>query len=162
MTRWSVAWTGSQEVLVDATPEQVWAVLAEVTRVAEWSHECQAAEWLDGATAAATGARFRGNNKVGRFGWSRVCTVTGIEPGRLFAYRTNGGFPPDSTAWTFVLTPEGSGTRVTQSYEILKFPRLMELATVAFVPPHRDRSEALREDLRRLGRVAAGTGAPAN
>jgi hypothetical protein len=30
----------------------------------------------------------------------------------------------------------------------------MELATVAFVPAHRDRSEALRGDLVRLGEVA--------
>jgi hypothetical protein len=38
----------------------------------------------------------------------------------------------------------------------------MELATVAFVPPHRDRSAALAEDLARLGRLAAGTAATPN
>ena len=162
MIRWSIAWTGSQDALVDATPDQVWAVLTDVTRIAEWSHECRSAEWLDGATTAVVGARFRGTNKVGRFGWSRVCTVTELDPGRTLGYRTNGGFPPDSTAWTFRLEPEGGGTRVTQSYEILKFPRLMELATIALVPPHRDRSAALHEDLLRLGRVAAGKGAVQN
>jgi uncharacterized protein YndB with AHSA1/START domain len=158
MSRWSVAWTGSQEALVAATPDQVWAVLTDVTRIAEWSHECRGAAWLDGASGPAVGVRFRGTNKVGRFGWSRVCTVTDLDPGRTFGYRTNGGFPPDSTAWTFRLEPEAAGTRVTQSFEILKFPRVMELATVAFVPPHRDRAAALREDLVRLGEVAAGTG----
>jgi uncharacterized protein YndB with AHSA1/START domain len=159
MSRWSVAWKGAHEVVVDASAEQVWAVLTDVTRIAEWSHECRGAEWLDGATGPAVGARFRGTNRVGWFGWSRICTVTELQAGRTFGYRTNGGIPPDSTAWTFRLQPQIGGTRVTQSYEILKFPRLMELATVALVPPHRDRSAALREDLLRLGEVAAGTDA---
>jgi hypothetical protein len=88
--------------------------------------------------------------------------VTELEPGRTFAYRTDGGIPPDSTAWTFRLEPQFGGTRVTQSYEILKFARWMELATIALVPPHRDRSAALREDLLRLGDVAAGTDAVQN
>ena len=28
-------------------------MLADVTRIGEWSHECQGAEWLDGAATAA-------------------------------------------------------------------------------------------------------------
>jgi uncharacterized protein YndB with AHSA1/START domain len=154
MTRWQIPPTGEVEMLVDATPEQVYAVVTDVTRVAEWSHECRGAEWLDGASAPAVGARFRGTNKVSRFGWSRVCTVTALEPGRSFAYRTYGGVPPDSTAWSFELHPVGDGCRVVQRYEILRFPRALELLTMAFVPAHRDRREALRGDLVRLGEVS--------
>lgn len=162
MTRWRIPPVGEAEVVVEATPDQVYAVLTDVARVAEWSHECQGAEWLDGASTAAVGARFRGTNKVDRFGWSRVCTITGLEPGRSFAYRTNGGVPPDSTAWSFELRADGDGCRIVQRYEVLKFPRVMELATILLVPAHRDRRPALREDLVRLGRVAAGTGAVQN
>jgi len=130
-------------------------VVSDVTRIAEWSHECQGAAWLDGATGPALGARFRGNNKVNRFGWSRVCTVTELEAGRRFGYRTNGGVPSDSTAWSFEFHPDPGGTRVVQRYQILEFARWVELATYAFVPPHRDRRPALRADLERLGRVSA-------
>jgi uncharacterized protein YndB with AHSA1/START domain len=140
---------------VDASPDQVYAVLTDVTRIAEWSHECRGAEWLDGANRAEVGARFRGSNQVNRFGWSRVCTVTALEPGRAFGYRTSGGVPSDSTAWSFDLEPDGTGTRITQRYQVLAFSRAMELFTYALVPAHRDRRDALREDLVRLG-VAAG------
>jgi uncharacterized protein YndB with AHSA1/START domain len=157
MTRWSVPHTGEVEVVVGATPEQVYAVVTDVTRIAEWSHECQAAEWLDGATGPALGARFRGSNKVRSFGWSRICTVTDLEPGRRFGYRTSGGVPSDSTAWTFEFHPDPAGTRVVQRYEILEFARWMELATYALVPAHRDRRPALRADLERLGRVGSST-----
>ena len=153
MTRWRIPHTGEVEVVVAATPEQVYAVVADVTRIAEWSHECRGAEWLDGATGPALGARFRGTNKVNRFGWSRVCTITELEPGRRFGYRTSGGVPSDSTAWSFEFHPDPGGTRVVQRYQVLKFARWMELATYALVPAHRDRRSALRADLERLGEV---------
>jgi len=153
--RWSIPWAGEVQVVVDASPDHVFAVLTDVTRIAEWSHECRGAEWLDGATRAELGATFRGSNQVNRFGWSRVCTVTTFEPGRSFGYRTSGGVPPDSTAWSFDLEPEGTGTRIVQRYEVIRFSRMLELITYAFVPAHRDRSGALREDLVRLGITAA-------
>jgi hemerythrin-like domain-containing protein len=43
-------------------PEAVWAVLADVTRVGEWSHECRSVRWLDGSHGGP-GARFRGRNR---------------------------------------------------------------------------------------------------
>ena len=58
--------TDQVSVEVDATPEQVWTLLTDITRAGEWSHETQGGEWLDGATGAAPGARFRGRNENGR------------------------------------------------------------------------------------------------
>jgi uncharacterized protein YndB with AHSA1/START domain len=157
MSRWRIPPSGQVEAVVPATPEEVYAVVADVTRVAEWSHECQGAEWLDGARGPTLGGRFRGTNKVDRFGWSRVCTITALEPGRTFAYRTSGGTPPDSTDWSFDLEPHPDGTRVVQRYEIVKFARWMELVIYATVPAHRDRRDALRADLVRLGEVSSGS-----
>jgi uncharacterized protein YndB with AHSA1/START domain len=154
VTRWAIPRTGEVEAVVPAPPEEVYAVVADVTRIAEWSHECRGAEWLGGATGPAVGATFRGTNKVNRFGWSRICTITDLEPGRRFGYRTSGGTPPDSTAWTFEFHPHPEGTRVVQRYEVLKFARVVELATYAFVPAHRDRRPALLADLERLGEVS--------
>lgn len=154
MTRWSIPQTAEIEVVVDATPDQVYAVVSDVTRIAEWSHECREADWLGDTTGPVVGGQFQGSNKVNRFGWSRICTITAIEPGRAFAYRTSGGFPSDSTAWSFEFQPVENRTRVVQRYEILKFARWMELLTIALVPPHRDRVDALRADLVRLGEVA--------
>lgn len=149
-----MAWEGEVAADVAASPAQVWAVLSDPTRVGEWSHECRTATWVDGHSRAVVGARFRGDNQVRSFRWSRTCTITELEPERLLVYRTAGGLPSDSTEWRFRLEPVEGGTRITQSFRILKFPRVMELATVIFNAAHRDRSDALRGDLVRLGEVS--------
>jgi uncharacterized protein YndB with AHSA1/START domain len=155
LVKWKVDWEGEVAADLAATPAQVWAVLSDPTRVGEWSHECRTVTWMDGYSRAEVGAKFRGNNQVKGFRWSRICTITEVEPERLLVYRTSGGLPPDSTEWRFRLEAVDGGTRITQSFRILKFPRLVELATVLFNPAHRDRSLALRGDLARLGEVSA-------
>jgi len=156
--RTRLLWEGAAEAVVPASPSQVWAVLTDVTRVGEWSHECHTAQWGDGDDGPRVDATFQGSNRAGRNRWTRVCTITECVPGERFAYVTSGGLPRDSTEWTFVLTPEGEGTRVRQGFRILRISRFMELVIVALVPAHRDRRAALREDLVRLGRIAASAG----
>lgn len=159
MSGWTIPHRGEVEVLIDASSEQAYAVLSDVTRVAEWSHECRNAEWIEGAIGPQLGARFRGRSWAARFAWTRVCTITELVPGRRFAYLTGGGLG-DSTRWTFDLAAEGSRTRVRQSFEAVTFPRALELFVFAFIPAHRDRRDALRADLVRLGEVAAGRRPP--
>jgi hypothetical protein len=74
---------GRCDVQVDADVHAVWEIVRNVTRVGEWSHECVGAEWLDGATAAVPGARFRGRNRNGIFRWGRVCEIVTAEPHEL-------------------------------------------------------------------------------
>ena len=38
---------------VSAAPEAVWALVADVPRMGEWSPECVRCEWVGGATGAA-------------------------------------------------------------------------------------------------------------
>ncbi|WP_068279734.1 SRPBCC family protein [Aldersonia kunmingensis] len=150
--------TASVEATVDATPEQVWAVISDVTRIGEWSHECREAKWVGGATHAVPGARFRGRNRVGLVRWGRICTITEVDPPLRFTYHTFGKLTRDSTQWTIELQPEGSGTRIVMGYEALAMPRAFELVILATMKPHWDRTAALQGDLQRLGRVAAGAG----
>jgi uncharacterized protein YndB with AHSA1/START domain len=149
-------WEAEMVAEVEATPQQVWEVLSDVTRVGEWSHECHTATWLPGHTSAVVGAQFAGSNRQGLMRWGRLCTITEVEPERLLVYRTGGGLPPDSTQWRFDLEPIASGTRIRQSYSILKLPRLTELSILLLMPAHHDRRPALVADLARLGEVAAG------
>jgi uncharacterized protein YndB with AHSA1/START domain len=146
----------SVETECDATPAEVWAVLADVTRVGEWSHECRAAAWLPGHQAAEVGAQFAGRNRHGAVRWGRRCTITEVEPERLLVFRTSGGFPSDSTEWRFELEPTPSGgCLVRQSFQILRLPLPTELMILVLIPSHRDRRAALVADLVRLGEVAA-------
>ena len=43
-------------VTVEATIDEVWDVVRDVTRVGEWSHECVGAAWLADADEPAPGA----------------------------------------------------------------------------------------------------------
>jgi len=151
-----LARTSQVEVDVDAPVDVVWRVVADVTRTGEWSHECHRVTWVDGATSAVRGARFRGGNKAFWWRWSRTSEVVEIEPGRLIAWRT---IPTwrfvDSTEWRITLEPVSSGTRIVQTYQVVRCPRWWEWVVLLMVPPHRDRSAALEADLRRLGDVAA-------
>jgi uncharacterized protein YndB with AHSA1/START domain len=152
--------SGSVTVTSAATPDQVWRLLADVTRVGDWSHETHGSEWVDGATEAVVGARFRGRNRRGRTRWSRLCEVTAVEPGRQFEFRTvPSRVYNDSTSWRFDLEPTDGGCRITQSFEVLKLSALADRLFYLLIPAHRDRSEALRGDLERLSEVAARTAA---
>lgn len=145
---------GHCEVVVAASPEAVWAVVADITRVGEWSHECIDCSFLDGATRVEPGARFRGRNRQGLFRWGRVCEVVTAEPPEL-AWRTvPTTFYPDSTLWRIRVTPTEGGTRLEQSFQVVKAPKVLDLLYASILPAHRDRSEALTEDLRRLGALA--------
>ena len=148
--------SGRVEVTTDASPEQIWDLLTDVTRAGEWSHETRGGLWLDGATGATVGARFKGLNGKGRQRWTRVCEIESVERPRVLAWRTvPSRVFPDSTRWTYELTPVDGGTRITQRFEVLQLGRLMDRLLYAFVPAHRDRTKALLGDIEKLGEVAA-------
>jgi uncharacterized protein YndB with AHSA1/START domain len=149
------------EVVVDAPADAVWDVVRDPTRVGEWSHETEGATWVDGATAARPGARFRGRNHTGRTRWSRVCEVLAVDPPRELAWRTvPAGIYRDSTEWRLRVEAVDGGTRIIQSFVVLRLSSTMDRLYWRFVPQHRDRRPALEDDLRKLGEVAR-RGAPA-
>jgi hypothetical protein len=150
--------SGSVDVTTAASPQQVWAVLADVTSAGDWSHETRGAMWLDGASAPFPGARFTGLNGKGRTRWARTCEVLVAEPARLLSWRTvPSRLYRDSTRWTYELEPvEGGGTRIIQRFEVLRLGALAERLFYALIPAHRDRTAALRGDLEQLAAVAAG------
>lgn len=103
---------------VEASPETVYDLVADVTRTPEFSPEVKSCTWLDGATTAAVGARFKARNKVQRGpGWSNKPVVTVADRGREFTFtRTELG--GGTMRWSYRLAPQGTGTRVTESYEL--------------------------------------------
>lgn len=155
----------SVAVVVPAGIDAVWEVVRDPTRVGQWSHECVEGQWVDGATEARPGARFRGRNRQRLFRWGRLCEVVRIEPYELVWRTVPTRLYPDSTEWALRLTPAGdaaeavagtaTGTRIEQTYQVVKSTWLEPVYATA-VPAHRRRSTALMRDLERLGTVAAG------
>jgi uncharacterized protein YndB with AHSA1/START domain len=138
-------------VNVVASPEAIWAVISDVTRVGEWSGECRGCSWVDGSESVTSGAHFRGRNRRGGFRWTRLNEVTRVDPPRMLAWRTLPRAPyVDSVEWRVSLAQHGTATSVTESFEVLKMPRLMEWLIGLLFPPHRDRTADLKDDLERL------------
>ncbi|MFC4040676.1 SRPBCC family protein [Dactylosporangium siamense] len=126
-----VSMTARAEVVIPVPPAEVYAAVADVTRMGRWSPECYRCEWDDAATGPVPGARFRGSSRSVGVRWTRECVVLAAEPGVEFAFRTlrRGRFP-DSTTWRFALTAVPGGTRLVQTMAlsagrgVLAFERL--------------------------------------
>ncbi|GAC1519546.1 MAG: SRPBCC family protein [Chloroflexota bacterium] len=141
-------------VHVDASPDAVWDVIADVTRGGEWSGESCGCEWLDGATRAEPGARFRGRNRRRGWRWNRINEVASADRPRGLVWRTlPSALFRDSTEWRIALEPDAGGTRVSEEMQVLTISRPMEIALYWCMPVHRDRTADLLEDLRRLKAV---------
>ena len=118
---------GERTIEIAAPPERVYAVVSDLSRMGEFSPECRSVEWLDGATGPVPGARFVGRNRGGPMTWSRHGRVVSADAGREFSFVTEEG-GRDSTLWTYRLRPAGSGTSVTESYEVRWIPWWMHVA----------------------------------
>ena len=112
-------------VHVDAPPEVVWDLVSDVTAIGRFSPETFEAQWLDGATGPAPGARFKGHvkrNGRGPVYWT-TCEVVACEPGREFGFAVLTGGRALNT-WRYRLEPAGGGTDVTESFELADTPAL--------------------------------------
>ena len=90
--------------------------MSDVTKIGRYSPETFEAEWLEGATGPAVGAKFRGHvkrNGIGPIYWT-TCTVRGACPGRT---SRSASAPADKplNIWGYRLEPSGDGTDVTES-----------------------------------------------
>jgi hypothetical protein len=70
---------------VAAPAELVYDLVADLTRMGEWSPENLGGAWVQGAAGPAVGARFRGRNRR-RAPWSTPVVVTEADRGRAFAF----------------------------------------------------------------------------
>ncbi|MFZ1491385.1 MAG: hemerythrin domain-containing protein [Ilumatobacteraceae bacterium] len=144
---------GSTSVVVDADLDAVWDIIRDPTRVGEWSHECVAAEWVGDTTEARPGAIFRGRNRQGMFRWGRLCEIVSIDPGELVWRTVPTRLYPDSTEWALRAVRVAAGTRIEQSFHVVKGTWL-EAVYARLLPAHRERTAALTRDLERIGTLA--------
>jgi uncharacterized protein YndB with AHSA1/START domain len=139
-----------------ATPHTVWSLVADATRMAEWSPVITRCEWIGDASGPAVGARFVGHNRQAGARWSRECVITACETGRELAFETLFRGAP-STRWRYRFEPSDAGTRVTESYEVVSMP--MWVRALRKVPgmverSRRDARRGMEVTLERIGAIA--------
>lgn len=109
------------EGTVDAPPERVWDLLAEVTHVPGWSPECVRAEWIEPGGGPKVGARFVGVNRNEFMEWQVTCQVVECERPHRFGWVVlDEAEEPDrpSSRWRIELEPApGGGTRIREEFE---------------------------------------------
>lgn len=104
----------SVERVIEASPETIYHLISDITRMGEWSPECIEASWIGDATEPTVGARFKGKNRLGFSRWTTKPTVTEADPGRTFAFKVPG---KAGAFWRYELEATAHGTRVTESME---------------------------------------------
>lgn len=111
----------SVTVHMNASPDKVWDLVSDVTKIGRYSPETFEGEWIEGSTGPAVGARFRGHVKRNGRGptyWTK-CTVTACEPGREFAFGVHTGNGPNPVnTWSYKIEPAGDGADVTESFQL--------------------------------------------
>lgn len=143
---------------IDAPPEVLYDLIADVTRTPEITPDIVKVTWLDGATGPAVGARFKAINKQGRGpNWSNKPVITTVEPGREIAWSRTEPFA-GTVEWRYRFEPEGAGSRVTESYEVIKPLTIVGWFIIGTLYGLKDRRGDLRRSmLRTLDRLAEMT-----
>lgn len=109
--------TVSFEIEIAAAPEVVYALVADVTRTGEWSPECVRCRWVDGATTAVEGARYRGNSRNGWRRWSTTSTIRVARAGAELVWDVTYWRRPVAR-WSYRLTAlDGGRTLLVESVE---------------------------------------------
>ena len=139
----------------EATPEEVWEVLARGELLPQWWRGVYLeAEKLDADDEPRVGGRVRAKARgFLPYRLNFIIEATELVPDKLVAVKTSGDF---DGAWKAVLSPDGEGTRVDLTWQVrVERPILRFLAPVlrpAFAWNHRwttPRGEAgLRQFLR--------------
>ncbi len=100
---------------IAAPAERVWAMVADLDRMGEWSPENDGGRWTGGAEGPEVGAVFMGRNHNGWRRWRTKVTVIESDPPRRFAFRLRIG-PLGGCDWVYDIEPTDDGCRVTESW----------------------------------------------
>lgn len=151
-------WTVRVERSIAATPEAAWKLIADITRMGDWSPGTTSAEWARGSNGPAVGARFKGTNQMGSKKWRSDCTVTACEPGKQFGFDVKAG-PFKVARWAYQFAPADSGCLVTELWEDHRSALLTRISPV--ITGTKDRAkrnqETMTVTLQRLAAALATT-----
>jgi uncharacterized protein YndB with AHSA1/START domain len=106
------------QVELDGSPEDIWALITDVSRIGKWSPECVDGWWVDReGDLPRVGARFEGHNRFpSGFEATVPCVVTQADHAESFAWVT---LDPElvvdrpAAIWSYRLSPSATAGRTT-------------------------------------------------
>ena len=105
----------SGSIIINRSPESLYDMVADVTRVGEWSPMCTAC-WWDEGDGPNVGAKFTGRNETPERTWETRSEVVSADPGRQFAWVVVE--PPTGARWGYSFAAVDGGTEVTETWEL--------------------------------------------
>jgi hypothetical protein len=151
---------GSVTVHMAASPEVVWDLVSDVTRIGEFSPETFEARWTRGSSGPEVGAWFKGHvkrNGVGPTYWT-LCRVTECVPQRDFGFAVVMN-DRDLNHWRYQLREVDGGTEVTESFELPAIGFLKLYWAILGRLRGRTNERGMRQTLERIKAVAEGVAA---
>lgn len=110
----------SESVEIAASPNEIFEAVRRLERMGEWSPENAGGEWTIG-DGSSPGDTFLGTNRIGDREWQAPAEVTRSEPGVAFAFTVPSSENPMAD-WGYAFEAIDGGTRVTESWEVHRYP----------------------------------------
>jgi uncharacterized protein YndB with AHSA1/START domain len=105
----------TSSIEIAAPPEKIWSMVSDLPRMGEWSPENTGGKWKGGATEAAPGVKFKGNNKNGWHRWGVGVVINEANPPKSLSFTVKMG-PLTGATWGYEIEPTASGCKVTESW----------------------------------------------
>jgi hypothetical protein len=106
--------THSASIVIASSPDELYELVSDVTRMGKWSPVCKECWWDEGA-GPEVGSWFTGRNELPDRSWETRSEVVTADRGREFAFVVNGSW----TRWGYTFAPVESGTELTESWHFL-------------------------------------------
>ena len=106
--------TYSESILISCSPETLYDMVSDVTRMGEWSPVCKAC-WWDEGEGPSVGRWFTGRNETPARTWETRSQVTAAERGRVFTFVVGGSW----ISWSYTFAPVDGGTELTETWHFL-------------------------------------------
>ncbi|MFF3889723.1 SRPBCC family protein [Streptomyces sp. NPDC001914] len=110
--------TFTRRAWVDAAPVQVYDLISDVSAIHRWSPDATDVAF-DQDAGPLTGAWFSGRNHRNGKQWTTRSQITRAEPGTAFIFVV-GGAEDGIVRWSWTFAPQGRGTVVRQSWQLLR------------------------------------------
>src|SRR5437868_11089467 len=102
----------SDALVIARSPEALYDMVSDVTRMGEWSPVCKACWWDEGDTARV-GAWFTGRNELPERTWETRSEVVVADRGREFTFVVSA----TGTRWSYRFRAVDGGTLVTEAWD---------------------------------------------
>jgi hypothetical protein len=112
------AFAFTRRVWVPASPQEVYDLVSDVSRIGQWSPTASQVRYDDGA-GPVPGAWFGGHNRRGDREWDTRSQVLTADPPGEFSFVV-GGIGDGIVRWRWLLRADHPGTIVAQEWQLLR------------------------------------------